>query len=87
MAKGPDDLTAWRPDDGSEKEAEQVAADGKRFVESVGAVFSLGETCAKFMEASNVASAEGLTMDQWRELPGPRRAMLLQRRQVPRKAR
>ncbi len=87
MATGLDDLTSWRPDDGSEEEAERVAADGKRFVESIEAVLSLGETCAKFMEASNAAAANGLTMDQWRKLPGPRRAMLLQRRQVPRKAR
>ncbi len=87
MATGPDDLTAWRPDDGSEKEAEQVAADGKRFVESIEAVFSLGETCARFMEAWDAAAANGLTMEQWRELPKPRRAMLVQRRRAGRKAR
>ncbi|KKN63565.1 hypothetical protein LCGC14_0500130 [marine sediment metagenome] len=87
MATGPDDLTSWRPDDGSEEEAERVAADGKRFVESIEAVFSLGETCARFMEAWDAAAANGLTMEQWRELPGPRRAMLVQRRRAGRRAR
>ena len=87
MATGPDDLTSWRRDDGSEEAAERVASAGKRFVESIGAALSLGETCAKFMEASIAAAANGLTMDQWRELPGPRRDMLVQRRRAPRKAR
>ncbi len=87
MATGPDDLTSWRPDDESYEAAEQVAAEGERFVESVGAIFSLVETGVKFMETSSAASAEGLTMDQWRELPGPRRAMLVQRRRAGRRAR
>ncbi len=87
MATGPDDLTSWRPDDGSEEEAERVAADGKRFVEAVGAIVDLVRAGTEFMDAIDAAGAAGLSMDQWRELPGPRRAMLVQRRRAPRKAR
>lgn len=86
MAAPPDDLTAWRPDDGSYEEAVETAAVGERFVESIKAVFSLGETCAKFMETWDAAATNGLTLDEWRELPGPRRDMLLQRKRAPQKA-
>ena len=83
MAIGPDDLTSWRPDDESYEVAEETAAERKLFLESIAKIeifdlVDLGETCAKFMEASNAASAAGLTMDQWRELPRAHCEMLLQ---------
>ena len=101
MATGPDDLTSWRPDDESYEVAEETAAEREHFLESIRKieVWQLEDDEAGRdywrcldrrvygKELCDNAEAAGVTPDQWRELPGPQRDMLLQRRQAPRKAR
>ncbi len=77
MVTGPDDLTSWRPDDGSEEEAIEMHV----LIRESMAVFG------KYRNELAIAVEKGMSWVEYEALPRPRRDMLLQRRQVPQKAR
>jgi hypothetical protein len=84
MTAPPDDLTAWRPDDGPYDEAMEITEIGRHLIRSINGMSDFGFKCSHLIEAD--AMSVGLSLEQWCALPKPRRDMLLQRHRAPRKA-